>query len=480
LIVIVACGALVWAMFKVGRIQFGLVAFAVASMVAVIKGFVTTGSKFKGIPGSVQVTEEEQPELFRVVGEVADAMNAHRPDEVYLVHDVNAFVLEDTRLLGLITRKRVMGIGLALMNTFTVDEMRGVIAHEFGHYAGGDTRLAPLVYRGRESIFRTLKNLGGGILRNIYIAYFKLFLRTSMSVSRNQELAADEWSVRIAGSEPTIATHRRLGANGLAYDAFLGRYVQPLWRSGFRPVNQFDGFRQMVEHNGNALALAETAKVVLGRSSSEFDSHPAAAERIAFIQSLPSVSAVGDSRLARELLLESDRLEAAVTTQLQLAASSGAPLQPVTWDQAAPVLAERFATAARTLRDITMTTSASAALASTIPAIENGRVSLSMKIARGLGTQSDPQGALHAAVAASLGEVFVERGTHAWAVSWTSPLGVEPLGDAPAVDVWELARALIELDPTAVERAMRLGVEIARDHLKASIDSSSDAFVAEP
>jgi len=40
-----------------------------------------------------------------------------------------------------------MVIGLPLMQIMTVSQMRAVLAHEFGHYYGGDTKLGPWVYR---------------------------------------------------------------------------------------------------------------------------------------------------------------------------------------------------------------------------------------------------------------------------------------------------------------------------------------------
>jgi Zn-dependent protease with chaperone function len=50
----------------------------------------------------------------------------------------------------------VMGLGLPLLQTLTVSQFRAVMAHEFGHYYGGDTKLGPWVYKTRAAIVRTL------------------------------------------------------------------------------------------------------------------------------------------------------------------------------------------------------------------------------------------------------------------------------------------------------------------------------------
>ncbi len=81
------------------------------------------------------------------------------PRDVYLVPDVNAFVAERGGFMGFGTR-RIMGIGLPLFHLLTVDELNAVLAHEFGHFYGGDNALGPWVYKTRTAIVRTVMNLG--------------------------------------------------------------------------------------------------------------------------------------------------------------------------------------------------------------------------------------------------------------------------------------------------------------------------------
>src|SRR2546430_16869096 len=80
------------------------------------------------------------------------------PTEVSLVADVNAFVTTRGGFMGFGSR-RVMGLGLPLLQTLGVRELRAVLAHEFGHYHGGDTKLGPWIYKTRAAIGRTLQGL---------------------------------------------------------------------------------------------------------------------------------------------------------------------------------------------------------------------------------------------------------------------------------------------------------------------------------
>ena len=75
------------------------------------------------------------------------------PDDVYLTLEANAAVTQASR------SRRVLIIGVPLLHILSERELRGVIAHEFGHYSGGDTKLGPWIFRTRETIIRTVQQL---------------------------------------------------------------------------------------------------------------------------------------------------------------------------------------------------------------------------------------------------------------------------------------------------------------------------------
>jgi Zn-dependent protease with chaperone function len=87
------------------------------------------------------------------------------------------------------------------MQVLTIAEMRAVLAHEFGHYYGGDTRLAPWIYKTREAILRTVGHLSrrGSILQFPFVFYARLFMRVTQAISRAQEYAADALAARTVG-----------------------------------------------------------------------------------------------------------------------------------------------------------------------------------------------------------------------------------------------------------------------------------------
>lgn len=100
-------------------------------------------------------TAETQPDLTALVHHVATTAGQHMPSALYLIDDMNAFVTTREGFLGM-GATRVLAVGVPLLAVLDRAELESVLAHEFGHFHGGDTRLLPLVYRTRGVMERTL------------------------------------------------------------------------------------------------------------------------------------------------------------------------------------------------------------------------------------------------------------------------------------------------------------------------------------
>lgn len=125
--------------------------------------------------------------------------------------------------------------------------LRGVLAHEMGHYAGGETRVSALVYRAGTTIRRTVLHLGPRTtLGKIFKQYAQLYQRVSLSVRRRQELRADETSVLAVGRAAHESALRSVQASSAAWSFFGDRYVSPVWESGSAPGDLYAGFRRLL------------------------------------------------------------------------------------------------------------------------------------------------------------------------------------------------------------------------------------------
>jgi heat shock protein HtpX len=258
-----------------------VIGFCVFGAILIAISIIPRPSRFA--PPGPLLNPAGQPRLFATLDEVARAVGEPMPAEVYLTPEMNAGVLQRGR-------RRVMVLGLPLMQIMSVSQMRAVLAHEFGHYHGGDTRLGPWVYRTRETIERTLRTVSrqGALLQLPFLWYCRLFLRVSQGVSRQQEFAADQLAARTVGAKPMIDGLRNLAQGAIAFDAYWRQEVVPLVEAGFQPPLA-EGFTRFLGEPAIMKEVAEAAGKRLAEVRTDpYDSHPPDAERIAALEALPA------------------------------------------------------------------------------------------------------------------------------------------------------------------------------------------------
>jgi heat shock protein HtpX len=283
-------------------------------------------------PPGVRLTAETQPRLLAVIDEEAEACGERVPEEVYATFEVNAAVRDVN------ARRRVMIVGLPLLHLVSERGLRAVIAHEFGHYAGGDTKLGPWIFRTRAAIGRTIEQLSdedgdeGWTKRAVrlpFIWYGTAFLRITNTISRRQEFAADARAAHRAGRDVQVETLQRTQAFGPVFDSYWVNEVAPLLSSGRRPPIGA-GFSAFIRAASVDRAASEHLQRELAEGkTSPYDSHPSLAERIAALQDVPPGDP-DDSPPAAALVDDPLVLERAQA--IHLFGAEAGELPPVEWD----------------------------------------------------------------------------------------------------------------------------------------------------
>jgi Zn-dependent protease with chaperone function len=305
-----------------------------------------------------RVTASDQPELFALLEDVATNVEQQMPVEVYITRDVNAAVLQVGGFMGFGSR-RVMELGLPLMQALTKSQFRAVVAHEFGHYDGGDTNLAPLVYRTREAIERTVRTLADddSFLHKPFLWYGNFYLRVTQAISRAQELAADRLAARVAGAKNAASALTNVERAALAYDPYWSGEVMPLLLSGFFPP-YMDGFQRFTRESAIDSQVNELVdKNLRDPQKSEYDSHPPLRERLDALAELPDGDCDENEPRAVVLLRALPRLEETLLRAL-FVPDYAEKIKPVSWEETGtavylPGWRERATKHADTLREVT-------------------------------------------------------------------------------------------------------------------------------
>ncbi|MBO0764163.1 MAG: M48 family metallopeptidase [Hyphomicrobiaceae bacterium] len=279
-----------------------------------------------------QLKPETYPRLFEELGVVAQATGQAMPSEVYLVPDVNAWVTQRGGIMGFGSR-RVMGLGLPLMRILTRSQFRAVLAHEFGHYYGGDTKIGPWIYKTRAAIGRTLHALADrSWLQAPFRWYGSMFLRITHAVSRRQEFVADGLAARTVGARPLIEGLCCVHKVAPAFHDYWRRECGPVFSAGFLPPLA-DGFGQFVKAAHIAEGMDKYLEDHLARGEADpYDTHPSLRERIAAVERLPQGSDLPEDPPAVSLLQDVPTLERQLMAQLA-GPDEAAKLTPIVWGE---------------------------------------------------------------------------------------------------------------------------------------------------
>jgi heat shock protein HtpX len=251
------------------------------------------------------------PQIFEVIENIAKSMDQKMPSEIYLVPNINAWVSQRGGFMGM-GSSRVMGIGLPLLETTTVSQLRGIIAHEFGHYYSGDTKLGPWIYKTRGALGRTITSLqkNRSILQLPFVAYGKMFLRITQAISRRQEFMADILSARLVGPRALMESLKSLGANSVAFDSYWHEEIAPVLNAGYHPPIM-NGFNRFLSSSFIAPKLTEFQENEMKHSITDpYDSHPSLRARLASLQKIENTGNIeSDNRKASCLLINPTNFE---------------------------------------------------------------------------------------------------------------------------------------------------------------------------
>ena len=325
-------GVLLWIPYEAYsndvRLPLKIVLICVGLAAAIVWAVLPRIDRF--VPPGPALTSADAPELFAVLTEVAGKTGQAMPADVYLVNDVNAFVTQRGGVMGIGSR-RVMGIGVPLMQSVTVQELKAILAHAFGHYHAGDVSIGPWIYKTRAAIGRTIQQLSNNVLQKIFIAYGNLFLRVTHAISRRQEFIADEVAATTAGAGVMASALRKVHGAAGAFQSYWSSEVGPVLNSGYLPPLAA-GFAKFVEGEAMQARIAQAIRAEEEEGKSNpYDTHPPLRERVAALQTRPAGTA-GDTRPALSLLGDPANWERRILGTL-INTDWARSLKPLAWDK---------------------------------------------------------------------------------------------------------------------------------------------------
>lgn len=203
-----------------------------------------------------EVTRQAAPELFAVIDELVAQVGCRRPRHVYLTTDVNACVFYDTNFWSIFFPvEKNLQIGLGLCSGTNVDELRSVLAHEFGHFAQKSMKFGSCVYELNHIIYDLVYTedaydawlekwaqsrlpywgyfgrLTRWFTRQVQAANraaYRMVQRHYLALSRQMEFDADAVAIHAVGSAAFISSANKISIlvdHQRLYERFLAHFA---------------------------------------------------------------------------------------------------------------------------------------------------------------------------------------------------------------------------------------------------------------
>lgn len=228
-------------------VQFNFYEAIVATISAVLALFMVKSLfaiRKSDDPNGIEVTATSDPQLFEFLNTLADEVGAPRPHRVFLTPEVNAAVFYDLTLLNLFfPSKKNLIIGMGLVNSLNLGELKAVLAHEFGHFAQSSMLVGRWVYIAQQIIghmvntydwldkaVRLLSRIDIRIawlgwimalviwsIRSIVDTLFTIIIIAERALSREMEFNADLVAVSVSGSDALVHALFKLQAADQAW-----------------------------------------------------------------------------------------------------------------------------------------------------------------------------------------------------------------------------------------------------------------------
>lgn len=302
-----------------------------------------------------EVKRSEEPKLFAFIDEIVAETKTNFPKKVFLSTEVNASVFYDSSFWSMfLPIKKNLHIGMGLVNSVTHDELKAILAHEFGHFSQRTMKVGSFVYNVNQIIYNMLydnDSYGNLIQKWANVSgYFSIFVaaavkiiqgiqwilqkmygivnKSYMALSREMEFHADEVAANVTGYMPLKTSLLRMDLADKSYNSVLNFYENKYsegWisenifkehafimnfyakKQGIPIINKLPEVKQ---ENTNSF---NTSKLII---KNQWASHPEIEERIAALEKIGIVKSNPNIEPASTIFKNAEETEQKLTQKL--------------------------------------------------------------------------------------------------------------------------------------------------------------------
>lgn len=286
-LVVAVAGSILYGFFMVGRIPVKLVLFViVAAVVTIYKMIRSLFIKIESDDPGRALKPEEAPGLWAMTREVAKAVRTRPIDEIRVTPGGDLAVYERGGFRERMENraKRILILGVGVLNGMRQNAFRAVLAHEYGHFwrrdtAGGDVALR--VDRDMMKFAYAMATAGQAEWWNIAFQFLRvyhfIFRRITHGATRLQEVLADRVAVRIYGAAAFEEGLRHVIRRDVEFGHVASKEIEAAAEAR-RDLNNLYQLQTSREASDTQMIETEINNIIT-RPTTEDDTHPGPMER---------------------------------------------------------------------------------------------------------------------------------------------------------------------------------------------------------
>ena len=230
-------------------------------------------------PEGLRLARSDGGALYDLVEDVRRKIGAPAVDSITITGAFNASAVVFTPPRRL-RRHRTLVLGLPVLTTLSLAELRAVIAHELAHFSGAHDAFAAWVYRVRRSWFTLQAALDRRMATPVYVYsiigwYVPRLDAASAEVNRRHELVADRVAASVAGSRAAADALVVFETGARFADDTHWPKIQISHEAAAEPPRPYSG---MLTWNARATS-ADLLDELFAHETTPEDTHPSLRER---------------------------------------------------------------------------------------------------------------------------------------------------------------------------------------------------------
>ena len=240
-------------------------------------------------PEERELTEAEAPKLFEMIEELRKRVQGAPVHHVLITNEFNASVLQHPRFGMFGGYRNYLILGLPMLYAVSAEEFKGILAHEYGHLAGGHGKIYRWIGRQRDTfgllydhaMKRREDNWINGVIAGMLEWFWPYFSAYTFVLNRQQEYEADAVATSVVGAQAAASALVRTDLlDGWLHNNFWKKMYEQASQHANPPFMPYVSMGKLLAVTMDEWATKERLNRAWKLDSDTQDTHPCLRERL--------------------------------------------------------------------------------------------------------------------------------------------------------------------------------------------------------